>query len=72
MAGDEGDTGGTESKVPASLYDDELLSANWNPVIALLEWSCSRTFADATRSTQQQVREEDAEAFLGRVYTLGF
>jgi hypothetical protein len=68
----DGDTSGAEGEAPASRYDDELLSANWNPVIALLDWSCGKTFADASRSTQQQVREEDADAFLGRVYTLGF
>ena len=66
----DGDTSGADGEVPASRYDDELLSANWNPVLALLEWSCTRTLSDASRSTPQ-VREEDAEAFLGRFYSLG-
>ena len=52
-------------------YDDELLSANWNPVIDLLEWSCARTTQEVARSAEQTLREEDADAFLGRIYTLG-
>lgn len=66
--GDDGDGG--EGEGPVSRYDDELLSANWNPVLALLEWSCTRTHAEASRSAAQ-VGEDDAEAFLGRFYTLG-
>jgi hypothetical protein len=61
---------GGEGEGPVSRYDDELLSANWNPVLALLEWSCTRTLAEASRGAPQ-VGEDDAEAFLGRFYTLG-
>ena len=56
--------------VPAPRYDDALLSANWNPVIELLEWSCAKTLADTNRA-ERQLREEDVEAFLGRVYKSG-
>ena len=52
-------------------YDEELLSANWNPVIALLAASCARTAAEARRSATEALREEEAAAFLGRIYTLG-
>ena len=48
-------------------YGEELLSANWNPVIELLERSCTRTRQFAERA----LREEDADAFLGRIYTFG-
>jgi hypothetical protein len=48
-------------------YGDELLSANWNPVIDLLERSCTKTRQLAERA----LREEDADAFLGRFYTFG-
>ena len=64
------DQDGAQGENQASRYDDELLSANWNPVLALLEWSCAKTFSDVSRSTPQ-VREEDADAFLGRFYSLG-
>ena len=68
--GDCDDGDGAQGEGPVSRYDDELLSANWNPVLALLEWSCTRTLAEASRSAPQ-VPEDDAEAFLGRFYTLG-
>ena len=54
-----------------SRYNDELLCANWNPVIELLQWSCSRTAEQTRRSAPKDVSEEEAAAFLGRVYTLG-
>lgn len=56
--------------VPAARYDEELLSANWNPVVALLEWSCAKTLVE-TRKASQELREEEADAFLGRIYTSG-
>lgn len=64
------DTGAPEA-MRADRYDDELLCANWNPVIALLERSCARTAADTARDTGPSVREEDAADFLGRIYTSG-
>ena len=57
--------------VPAPRYDDELLSANWNPVIELLEWSCAKTLTDSNRAERQDLREEDVDAFLGRIYSSG-
>jgi hypothetical protein len=56
-----------EKKARENRYGEELLSANWNPVIELLERSCNRTRQLAERA----LREEDADAFLGRVYTFG-
>ena len=56
--------------VPAARYDDELLSANWNPVIDLLESSNAKTLAEA-RSMKQELREEEVDDFLGRIYTSG-
>jgi hypothetical protein len=56
-----------QKKAPEDRYGDELLSANWNPVIELLERSCIRTRQFAERA----LREEDADAFLGRIYTFG-
>ena len=58
--------GGHESR-----YGEELLSANWNPVIDLLAASCARTASEAARTATERLREEDAAAFLGRIYTLG-
>ena len=54
-----------------SRYGDELLSANWNPIIDLLQWSCARTLSEVVRREEQHLREEDVDAFLGRIYTLG-
>ena len=69
MAGKRKDKEPTEAT--PSRYDDELLSANWNPVIALLDWSCNRTAAQTSRPEQSAIREEDADDFLGRIYTSG-
>lgn len=63
------DDNGTRD-VPAARYDEELLSANWNPVVALLDWSCAKTL-DETRKASQELREEEADAFLGRIYSSG-
>ena len=56
--------GGDESR-----YGEELLRANWNPVIELLQWSADRT-ADLTRPSRH-VSDEEAAAFLHRVYHCG-
>jgi hypothetical protein len=50
-----------------SRYGDELLRANWNPVVELLQWSCDRT-VEVTRAAAD-VSDEEAAAFLGRIYT---
>ena len=56
----------------ASRYDDELLSANWNPVVDLLEWSCAKTLQEVSDKPRQDLTEEDADALLSRIYTLGY
>ena len=70
MAGKGKDDKGT-NEVPASRYDDELLSANWNPVIELLEWSCAKTLAATKQPEKPALREEDVDDFLGRIYNSG-
>jgi hypothetical protein len=52
-----------------SRYGEELLRANWNPVIDLLQRSCDRT-TELTRSSRK-VSDEEAAAFLRRIYTSG-
>jgi hypothetical protein len=51
-----------------SRYDEELLCTGWTPVIDLLQWSCDRT-AELTRP--RHVSDEEAAAFLNRIYTFG-
>jgi hypothetical protein len=51
-------------------YGDELLSANWNPVIDLLARSASVTRERASRPSQDE-GEVDIDGFLNRVYTAG-
>lgn len=51
-------------------YADELLSANWNPVIDLLARTCSLTPERVTQPSPDE-RAADTEGFLNRVYTLG-
>lgn len=54
----------------ASRYGEELLCANWNPVIALLEASGGKPAMEA-RAAAREWREADVDAFLGRVYRAG-
>ena len=70
MADFSGETGDVRKAADAG-YGEELLCANWNPVIALLDWSCARTAQRAARREPNKLREEDAEAFLGRIYSAG-
>jgi hypothetical protein len=60
-----------KSECGTSRYDDELLSANWNPVLELLQWSCSHTSEVASRSAPHDYSEAEADAFLGRIYAFG-
>lgn len=53
----------------AGSYGEELLCANWNPVVELLE--ASRTRGTESRAARSEWREEDVDAFLGRVYKAG-
>lgn len=55
----------------ASRYGDELLSANWNPVVDLLAWSCGKTLDDVRRNCENHMTETDIDTFLCRFYTLG-
>lgn len=50
-------------------YGAELLSANWNPVIALLQWSCNTTLEHVKR--ESAASDDDIDGFLTRFYTLG-
>ncbi|MDB5865750.1 MAG: hypothetical protein JWO70_3556 [Betaproteobacteria bacterium] len=50
-----------------SRYGDELLRAHWNPAISLLQSSCDRT-PDSIRPARGDVSDEEAAAFLDRVY----
>ena len=53
-----------------SRYDDALLSANWNPVVELLE----TTRSVSTRNKQRGravTSDAEADAFLSRIYTAG-
>jgi hypothetical protein len=54
-----------------SRYDDELLTANWNPVIDLLGASCDRTREQTSRDPARDAAQEDPDAFLNRIYKLG-
>lgn len=64
--------GGEAPKVgEESRYGEELLSANWNPVIDLLTWSCGKTLDDVSRKTGNDMTESDIDTFLSRIYTLG-
>ena len=49
-------------------YGEELLEANWNPVVALLARSCSIT---TERVTRDAMSDSDIDGFLTRFYTLG-
>jgi len=70
MAGKGNDKKGP-NEGPAGRYDDELLSANWNPVIELLEWSCAKTLASTRQTEKPDLRDEDVDDFLGRIYNSG-
>jgi hypothetical protein len=55
-----------------SRYDEELLSANWNPIIDLLGASCDKTREQASRGDPaREVAQEDPDAFMNRIYKLG-
>src|SRR4026209_1992346 len=54
-----------------SRYDEELLSANWNPVIGLIEWSCAKTLDCVGSDAEKDLSDEDIDALLNRIYSLG-
>ena len=57
-----------EAQDARSRYDDALLCANWNPVIELVHDSPGKR---ATRRGRRELSEEEAKAFLGRIYASG-
>ena len=59
-----------EAEGSRSRYDDALLSANWNPVIELLDASASGS-ARTRQRRRAVISDEDADAFLGRIYASG-
>jgi len=70
MASDGKDDDRVREEAPGR-YDEELLSANWNPAIDLLEASTGGGSHSSPRASAEALREEDVDAFLGRIYTLG-
>ena len=54
-----------------SRYDEELLSANWNPVVDLLGASSTQTKPGSGDESARNAAQEDPEAFLRRIYNLG-
>lgn len=54
-----------------SRYDEELLTANWNPVVDLLGASCDKTREETSRDPSRDIAQEDPDAFLNRIYKLG-
>jgi hypothetical protein len=60
-----------EPQDPQSRYDDALLRANWNPVIELLQASGAGISSRSRRSSARDVSDEEANAFLGRIYASG-
>jgi hypothetical protein len=65
-------TGKERNESEESAYGEELMRANWNPVIELLHWSCERTRSLARREERRRaLSDEEAAAFLGRVYRSG-
>jgi hypothetical protein len=53
-----------------SAYGEELLSANWNPIIEVLAWSCGKA-VERISTGPTPMSERDADGFLGRIYTFG-
>ena len=54
-----------------SRYGEELLRANWNPAIDLLQWSSDTTVSSNRSPAPRDVSDEEAAAFLGRIYRSG-
>ena len=67
----DGKNGGTAEGEAVGRYGEELLSANWNPAIDLLGLSTAARSQELARARAEKLREEDVDAFLGRIYTHG-
>jgi uncharacterized membrane protein YqgA involved in biofilm formation len=55
---------------PTRRYDDEILSANWNPAIALVAMSCNQIEQGLRSRLPEDLTMIDVDAFLDRVYAL--
>ena len=60
-----------DQESPESRYGDELLRANWNPVLDLLQWSVDRTRDLAHDDAPAPRSDAEAAAFMRRIYTFG-
>ncbi len=56
---------------PTRRYDEEILSVNWNPAIALVAMSCYQTEQGLRPRLPEDLTTIDVDAFLDRVYALG-
>lgn len=55
---------------PVARYDEELLSANWNPAVQLLLQSRDPTEQDSIPQLPNDSSGIDADTFLDRLYAL--
>ena len=60
-----------DQESPESRYGEELLRANWNPVLDLLQWSVDRTRDMAHDDAPAARSDAEAAAFMRRIYTSG-
>jgi len=56
---------------PTRRYDEEILSVNWNPAIALIAMSSYQTEQGLRPRLPEDLTTIDVDAFLDRVYALG-
>ena len=61
----------TKPEAEEARYGEELLAANWNPVVELLARSCGITREQATREARENMSDSEVDGFLNRVYTAG-
>lgn len=54
-----------------SRYGEELMCANWNPVMDLIEWSCAKTLGATGGAAGTPLDEAHAEGLIGRIYSAG-
>jgi hypothetical protein len=55
---------------PTHRYDEEILSVNWNPAVALIAMSCYQTEQGLRPQLREDLTTIDVDAFLDRVYAL--
>ena len=61
----------TANRAEELAYDEELLSANWNPVVELLAWTHSFVPEPVRRPAYEAIEEHEADTLLGRIYACG-